>query len=157
MKKAGIASSIILLLLLVTLFSIGKTSLGPYIQAEKEAVEIAEKQAGVKSADHFYWYNGNETYFTVVGKNEKNQSKIVIIQQGNGKVTIYDAENTLSESDVYKITWRDRKPKKVLEARIGLEDGKPIWEVSYKQENGRIGYYILSLQTGEWIRSIENI
>ena len=47
--------------------------------------------------------------------------------------------------------------KKILETRIGMEKGVPIWEVAYKEENGRLGYHIITLKDGEYVRDIGNI
>lgn len=157
MKKTGLLVSILLLFFIVTVFSIGVSAQKPYNQAKKEAFSIARTSAGLETMDRFYWYNGEETYFTIVGKDRNEEDRIVLIRQNDGKVTVLDGSEAVSEVQAKQITKRDKKPKRILEARIGISEEEPVWEISYQHENGKIGYYILSLETGEWIRSIENI
>lgn len=158
MKKAGLLFSIFLVLLIVTILSIGTAALRPYEQAKREAFAIARQQADLQTEDQFYWYNGEETYFSFFGKDGEGKEKVVIIHQDGGEVTVLNAEEVIPESTAWKITKRDKEPKRILEARIGLErNDEPVWEVSYEQQNGTIGYYVLSLKTGEWIQNIENI
>ena len=129
----------------------------PMAKARKEAVEIAEEHAGLKEMDQFFWYNGTETYFTVTGKNDKKENIIVIIAKKGAKTQIIQQSDTISESEARKLTRESKNPKKILETRIGMEKGVPIWEVAYKEENGRLGYHIITLKDGEYVRDIGNI
>ena len=157
MKKIILAFSIALVLFIVTVFSVGSAAQKPFNQAKDEAFTLVKKQTDIETMDQFYWYNGEETYFTVIGKNDQNDTHIAIIRQSDGKMTLLEAEGTISEKEAKAITKRDKNPSRILEARIGMNETMPIWEVSFKQDNGQIGYYILSLKTGEWIKSMENI
>ncbi|MGX7419254.1 cell wall elongation regulator TseB-like domain-containing protein [Carnobacterium gallinarum] len=129
----------------------------PMAKAEKEATEIAKQEADLKEVDQFYWYNGVETYFTITGTNQKDEKIIVIIAKKGGKTQVIKQSDTISESDARKLTREAKNPKRILETRIGLEKDIPIWEVVYKEENGRLGYHILKLKDGEYIRDISNI
>ena len=157
MRKVGYLLSIALVLLIVTIFSVGLSARRPYKQARMEAFEIAKQKGNIETTDHFYWYNGEETYFSVTGKSNQNENLIVFIQQDTGNVSVFPQEGMITETNAKKIVKEDKKPKHILEARMGMLNDKPIWEISYKQENGRVGYYVLSMETGNWIRSIENI
>lgn len=156
-KNIFIGSLILMLAIIVFSVSIYQASSNPYQKAEKEAFTIAQESAGVTSLDEFYWYNGDQTYFTVIGPNQEQTPVVVIIAQDGGTATTFNLEDVVSEKQAIQLTRQAVKPKEVLEARIGIEEDTAVWEVAYKQENGQLGYYIISLETGEWIKGIENI
>ena len=66
-------------------------------------------------------------------------------------------EDTISKERVIQLAIQREMPLKILEARIGQYHDKPVWEVSFEQENGSIGYATFSLTSGEWVRTVKNI
>lgn len=150
------------LLIVMLLFILGVTtvvtrSLSPYNQAEAETTTIAQERANLAETDEFYWYNGNETFFTVTGTDTEGTPIIVIVQQDGGAVEVVNQEEAISEQTAIEQTISREKPREILEARIGMYNGNPIWEVSFKQDNDTLGYAIFSLTSGEWVRTIKNI
>lgn len=129
----------------------------PMAEAKKEATSIAKKEANLKEVDKFYWYNGTETYFTLTGSNQKDEKIIVIVAKKGGKTQVIKQSDAISESDARSLTREAKKPKRILESRIGIEKDVPVWEVVYKEENGRLGYHVVKLKDGEYIRDISNI
>lgn len=157
MKKFLSTALILMLLLILGVTTVVTRSLSPYNQAKAETTELAANRADLAEADDFYWFNGNETFFTITGSNNEGTPIIVIVQQDGGAIEVFNQENTISKQEAIERTTSREEPQKILEARIGMYDDTPIWEVSFEQENGSIGYAIFSLETGEWIRTIKNI
>ncbi|MFY9902626.1 MAG: PepSY domain-containing protein, partial [Trichococcus sp.] len=62
-----------------------------------------------------------------------------------------------TESEAKSITQADKNPERILEARLGIENEEPVWEVTYKNANNTIGYYLISAISGKWLKDIENI
>jgi len=156
-KKFLTTSLILMLLLIFGVTFVLTRSLSPYNQAEAEATEIANRQADLTETEDFYWFNGNETFFTVTGTDSEGTNIIVIVQQDGGNTQVYNEADTVSEQEVIDQTFAREEPSNVLEARIGIYDSNPIWEVSFEQADDSIGYAIYSLTSGEWIRTIKNI
>ncbi|ANZ99995.1 hypothetical protein BFC22_07725 [Carnobacterium divergens] len=129
----------------------------PMSKAKSEAIDIAKSETDLKEVDNFYWYNGKETYFTVTGKTNKNKAIIVIIAKKGGKTTVIDADKAISEGQARSMTREAKNPEKILESRIGMDKKVPIWEVAYQEKNGRLGYHVITLEDGEYIRDIGNI
>nr|WP_244244675.1 DUF5590 domain-containing protein [Marinilactibacillus kalidii] len=134
-----------------------RRSVATYNDTEEQAIAFAIDHSDIVTASEFYWYNDSETYFTVVGETEQNERLIVIKNQETEEIISLNEADTLSKQQAVQMTREARQPKKILEARIGIDDDRPVWEVSYRNQNGRLGYYILSLEDGEWIRTIDNI
>lgn len=134
-----------------------RRSVGPYNQAKQEASVIAQREADLVNVEEFYWYNGSETYFSLIGDNEEGEGIVVIIRQEGGQVMTFPLDEVYPETDAIRQVINEKSPERILQARIGIEEESPVWEVSYRNESGRIGYYIMDLETGEWIRTIDNI
>lgn len=149
-------------LVIMTMFIIGASlllnqSLNPLKQAKAETIKIAETEANLTEAEDFYWYNGNDTYFTITGKNQESEEIIVIVKQEGGSIKTFNTKEVFPKSKAIAQVRERENPAHILEARIGIHNGLAIWEISFRQENGRIGYAMLSLTSGEWVRTIKNI
>lgn len=156
-KNIFIVSIVVMIAVIAFSISVYQTASSPLHKAEDEAFAVAKSSAGLTKVDDFYWYNGTKTYFTVTGTNQEGEAVIAIIAQDGGAATVYNQADIITEAEAVQLTKQATTPKEILEARIGMENGTAIWEVAYKQENGRLGYYVLSLESGEWIKGIENI
>ncbi|MBM6613733.1 DUF5590 domain-containing protein [Desemzia sp. RIT804] len=156
-KNIFIVSIVVMIAVIAFSISVYQTASNPLHKAEDETFAVAKSSAGLTEVDDFYWYNGTETYFTVTGTNQEGEAIVAIVAQDGGATTVFNQADVITESEAIQITKQAANPKEILEARIGMEKGKAIWEVAYKQENGRLGYYVLSLETGEWLKGIENI
>ena len=156
-KNIFIVSIVVMIVVIAFSISVYQTASKPLHKAEDEAFAVAKSSAGIAKVDDFYWYNGTETYFTVTGTNQEDEAVIAIVAQDGGETTVLNQADIITEAEAVQLTRQAVNPKEILEARIGIEEDTPIWEVAYKQENGRLGYYVLTLETGEWIKGIENI
>jgi uncharacterized protein YpmB len=157
-KKNVIVGTIVLLfLMIVSSYTIFYRSQQPILQAEKEATAIAETNANIQKVQDFYWYNGSETYFTLAGIDDNNEELYVIIKKDGGETTILNTAEVITESEAKSITQADKNPERILEARLGIENEEPVWEVTYKNANDTIGYYLISAISGKWLKDIENI
>lgn len=149
---------VLLFVLIVGSYSIFYQSQRPIVQAESEATAIAEQVAGVQKVEDFFWYNGaDETYFAVAGFTENEDYVYVVIKQDGGQQWIFDAKEIVTADEAKAIVQASVNPASLLEARIGIIDDEPFWEVAYKDEKGNLGYYQLSAKSGEKIKEFKNI
>lgn len=157
LKKILTYSLIVMSLVIIGASFLLNKSLSPLKQAKAETVKIAETKADLTEPEDFYWYNGNNTYFTVTGKNSESEEIIVIVKQDGGSTEIFNKKDVFPKSKAIAQVRELDKPAHILEARIGIHNDLAIWEISFRQENGKIGYTMLSLTSGEWVRTIKNI
>lgn len=146
-----------MLLLILAVTTVITRSLTPFNQAEAETIELASRRADLVEPEDFYWFNGEETFFTVTGMNSQDTPIIVIVQQDGGAIEVVEQSNAITEYEAISQTIERENPDRILEARIGMYANNPIWEVSFRLENGSIGYAMFSLTSGEWVRTIKNI
>lgn len=157
MKKFLMTLLITMLLLILGVTAILTRSLSPYNQAQAETTEVATRRANLAEAEEFYWFNGDETFFTVTGTDTEGTPIIVIVQQDGGAIEVISQEDAITAYEAIEKTTDRESPQSILEARIGMYNDTPIWEVSFKQADGSLGYSIYTLTSGEWIRTIKNI
>ncbi len=132
---------------------------GPYYHAKVEATNFARKHANLVEQEDFYWYSDSEgSYLTVTGQNGDQAFIIVLIRQSDGAIMVLDQAKTVSQEAITAQMIEDIAPAQILNYRMGIiEQNIPIWEVTYKKSNGSLGYYIASLETGAWLRTIDGL
>jgi len=156
-KKVIIGLIIVLSIFIVGSIYIYQQASAPFAQAEAETVTFLSERTDLERPEDFYWYNGEISTFAVKGFNVEDEEKVYIVRQEGGAISTYDAADTISEQEAIRQTREAREPRRILNAKIGVMNDTPIWEVTYKNDNNRLGYYIIDMQTGEWIRTIDNI
>lgn len=155
-KKVIIRLGIILLLLICLVAAFFYRASAPVRKEQKEITQVAKKYANLETVDAFYWYNGNNTYYTVAGKNNKNQHVLVTVPKDDDKIIIQNQANGISESDASKKVNDEFHPKKIEKVEFGYYKNKPIWEVTTTNKDKQVSYYILAFQDGNLIKKIEN-
>lgn len=154
----GLLSIVIFLLIFIvavtiTLFRANR----PMQQAKEEAVQMAEKYADLKTADQFYWFNREKTYFTVTGENKSGEEIIVIIPQSGEKVRVVNQADGLTEQQTAAY-FSDNYPDLSFEkANLGIYRDQTAWEITAKDDQGAIHYYLLDFKDGKPIKVIKGL
>ena len=156
-KIIGLLSGIVILLLIILFSSIFYIrSTRPMAQAKQEATEIAKQYASIEDVERFYWFTREETYFTVLGKDDKQQEMIAIIPKSGSKITVLKQSDGLSEAAA-KDAIRVAHPKEIVQkATLGMFKKQPVWEIMTKGDHGQ-SYFLLDFKTGQEVKVISNI
>jgi hypothetical protein len=158
-KKLLIGINFVLTAIIIFMILMFNNAAGPYYHAKVEATNFARKHANLVEQEDFYWYSDSEgSYLTVTGQNGDQASIIVLIRQSDGAIMVLDQAETVSQEAITAQMIEDIAPAQILNYRMGIiEQNIPIWEVTYKKSNGSLGYYIASLETGAWLRTIDGL
>jgi len=158
-KKLLIGINFVLTVIIIFMILMFNNAAGPYYHAKVEATNFARKHANLVDQEDFYWYSDSEgSYLTVTGQNGDQASIIVLIRQSDGAIMVLDQAETVSQEAITAQMIEDIAPAQILNYRMGIiEQNIPIWEVTYKKSNGSLGYYIASLETGAWLRTIDGL
>lgn len=159
MKKLLIGINFVLTAIIIFMILMFNNAAGPYYHAKVEATNFARKHANLVEQEDFYWYSDSEgSYLTVTGQNGDQASIIVLIRQSDGSIMVLDQAETVSQEAITAQMIEDIAPAQILNYRMGIiEQNIPIWEVTYKRSNGSLGYYVASLETGAWLRTIDGL
>ncbi|KFN90534.1 DUF5590 domain-containing protein [Tetragenococcus muriaticus] len=132
----------------------------PMRQARQEAEEIAEEYANIDTVDDFYWFTREETYFTVMGRDEDDRALAVIVPQSGDRVTVEEQSEGLSEQEARQAVLQEHENETVEKASLGMVDDTPVWEVVTTDDNeDTVGsnYYLLQFQDGEEVKTLRDI
>jgi uncharacterized protein YpmB len=158
MMKKFLWMIVVVLLICSSLLSYSYVqAIQPLKELEREATNIALRETGIVEVDGFESFNGLETIWVVKGKNQKGESLIVWISESDKKITIKRADEGLSSKAAIAKVKQLSNPKEVLDVRLGMEKGIPLWEIYYLSDDDLINYYHIDFETGEWIKKIENL
>ncbi|WP_316569813.1 DUF5590 domain-containing protein [Neobacillus sp. YIM B06451] len=135
-------------------------AMSPVRAAEQKAVQIAREEAGIIKTDRFYLYNlynDYETVYVVMGTNKKGQEVIAWIPEKGGETVVRKIEDGVTKSQAKNKVQKEKKPKKIISVRPGMENGVPFWEVYYTSENGLLNYYYVYFDTGDMYKLIRDL
>jgi uncharacterized protein YpmB len=129
----------------------------PVDLAKQKAIEIAINETEIVDVDDFGIYHGQDSIAIVEGKDKKGQSVLVFIPEKGEELVVRNKADGISKKQAIKKVNELTNPKKIMDVRIGMEMGIPIWEIYYLSEGNLINYYHLDFETGEWLKKIENL
>ncbi|SDI48411.1 PepSY domain-containing protein [Dolosicoccus paucivorans] len=155
-RTVSILTFIVLMISLTFLLLFMKTQ-SKANQAEEEAVSLIEYEMPVKQVHHFYWTTIQKAYFSLDFTNGDDERKYAIIEQDGGQSHYFDYDTLITQEEAASIAQSEKDIQKIIQVRLGLKDTLPIWEVTSKQEDGRLDYLYIDATTGDIVDSIENI
>ncbi len=151
----GIVTFLLIILVVGTMIFIRSNR--PMQQAKREAVQMAEKYADLETVDQFYWFNREQTYFTVVGKNKSQEEIIVIIPKSGDKVRVLAQKDGLTEVQAEETVKTNDPDVTIEKANLGIYRDQTAWEITAKDDQGAIYYYLLNFNDGKIIKVIKKI
>lgn len=148
---------VILCVLVVSGWSVYFASQGWLSRAETETEAVAEQTAKVMSIDKFYAFNKNKTIYSIIGTTASGD-KIYFAYDPETKNTYTGvASELVDERNALAITRNDLPNVVVKEARLGIDNDIFVWEVSFIDENGNLGYHYINATNGLWYETLNNL
>lgn len=149
--------TLILLIIMIALLSVFMGSQADLNRAEEELVALVEYDHQVKAINDFYWTTTDRSYFSLDFQDENDQQIYAIVAREGGDIEYYQGSEIITEMDAKSITASAIENPNIIQARLGKYQEKPIWEMTIKNSNQTITYYVIDAQTGEWVQTISNI
>ncbi|MDO4670799.1 MAG: DUF5590 domain-containing protein [Aerococcus sp.] len=125
--------------------------------AQAETFAQAKAKAGIRQVDQFYILNKKETTYTIIGPNKDHQQMLFAYDPKTKQTKSVKANGMVTEQNALAITKHDLPKVKVGEARLGVDNDQFVWEVSFTDEKGQLGYHYLKATSGEWYETINNL
>lgn len=150
-------------LLLAFLLVIGAYFYGtflPHTQNRQQVTALAQKYAHLTKVNKYYEFSyDGQNYQSVLGSNRQGKKIYAIVADNKRKINVYSSSKVISARTAIDYVKSKRQPKKILKAVPGLIDhGKrPVWEVTYLNQEGNLCYTLMSLKNGTVIKEIRNL
>ncbi|WLR53062.1 DUF5590 domain-containing protein [Bacillus tianshenii] len=103
----------------------------------------------VTDVEHYY---GNQPYQVVYGTSNKESIYVWVPMNKKGKVITKKASEGWTKKRVKEHVMNEREPLNIIDIRLGMESGTPLWEVTYRDQQQRYTYYYLDFQSGELLK-----
>ncbi len=129
-----------------SIFYVWEAASSPFTEARQHAQTAALQYAQLSQVTDIAIYNGQETYYSVQGKDKAGVAKLVLIPEVSGTIRIFDLESGISEEEANAVA-KENGAGAVDRAIIGYLDDKPIWEVK-----SGTAYYLIEFETGNFIK-----
>lgn len=147
-------TSIVLIIIILAIGFVLIKSTSPQRAAKKQAVKIAKDIGNIKQVDEFYWFTRDQSFFTIVGKDDKNQGKIVIIPEDGKEGIVYDTKDGVHYGEAVQAVLDSNETTYIKNINLGMVDNKPVWEISADGKNHELNYYLVDFKTGKIIEKI---
>jgi uncharacterized protein YpmB len=157
MKKLLWVFLVLFLMILSLLSYTYIQAMQPLKSSEEKAIEIALEETDLVSIDDFEEYHGLESVLVVKGKNKSGESMIAWIPENVDEITVRKEADGIKAKDAIKKVEQLSEPSKIIDVRLGMEKGIPLWEIYYLSDSNLINYYHVDFETGEWLKKIENL
>ncbi|HCM88965.1 MULTISPECIES: DUF5590 domain-containing protein [Vagococcus] len=139
--------SLILFLILMGIILFQSSS--PMRKAKNQAIKISEEVANISKVENFYWFTRDRTYFTVVGTDDKNESKVVLLPQDGSEALVMNQKDGLTGDDAIQVVLDTKETKKIKKISLGMYDKKPVWEVVATAKDNSLSYYLIDFKEGK--------
>ena len=138
---------LILLALVVTSSFLYLVWLGmkPYQTAKTEGERLANQYAELETVNQVDFFNGLESYYSVLGQ-DKNQKPIaVLIEKNSQKIYVYQLESGTSQEKAEAVV-REKGATEIDTITFGRYADKPVWEIKSGGD-----YYLVDFESGALI------
>ena len=117
-------------------------SMKPYRTAKTEGERLAKQYAELETVSQIDFFNGLESYYSVLGQ-DKNQKPIaVLIEKNSQKIYVYQLESGTSQEKAEAVV-REKGATEIDKITFGRYADKPVWEIKSGGD-----YYLVDFETG---------
>ncbi|MGF3066308.1 hypothetical protein [Facklamia sp. P12950] len=156
-KRTVSILTFITLSIMIALLAVFMKSQTAYNLAQEEAIALVTYDYAVEKVNNFYWTTVDQATFALDFFDENNQQHYAIIEREGGDIHYYSVNELFTEEEAKSVTASQIEEPKIMQARLGLYQSEPVWEMTLKNDNNTITYFLLSAKTGKWIQTISNI
>lgn len=147
-----------LILVIIGIVVVFQIALSPAKSAQNTYTAIA-KANGIAQTNTFLVSKRAKVYYSVLGKNSKQQNIAVIMQANNKKFkpVVLKMANGLSDYQVRSLVQQRYNPRKVYSVALTIYEGAPAWDVSYLDQKHNLSYATIQFTNGKQLKLIQNL
>ena len=130
----------------------------PIASVKTTAIEKALESGQIVTAEYAQPYNGIQSFVTVFGLDPDGENTAVFIdEETKGAFEEVKLVDGISAETAVKTVTEELDVTKVLHVRLGMEEVGAVWEVAFKNENGKLSYVYVLFENGQWWKRILNL
>lgn len=150
MKKWLILIIGLIVIILLSSLIVYKQIMNNKTEGYSEAVNRALEESSLVSVNETSTYTRNDSYVVIDGLDKDENQIYVFVPEEDGDISEVKASDGITEDEAIKKVKKDQKISKIMSTQVGIENGKPLWEITYLDDAQRLVYYYLDFQTGDY-------
>ncbi|MGM0873960.1 MAG: DUF5590 domain-containing protein [Bacillota bacterium] len=156
-KKTIISLVITVVILIVAIWVFGSAysvAREQYLDGHEKSKELVLNKGELSSIQNVETFNGNIKYHVMSAENAKDEKVYVWVPQTekNEKVIIKKQSSGITEEEAISKVNQEYDPIKIVDVKLGMDEGIPIWEVKYKDQSDRYTFDFVNFYDGEIIK-----
>ncbi|MBP2057081.1 uncharacterized protein YpmB [Lactobacillus colini] len=148
----GILAAIYLICIIIFIFATNSQR-----QDQKAVAAVAIDKTPIIKINKTYHLSRSVKSDSVVGTDRKGHKYYFIYLSHSKKSYLYSSNSGLSEARIRSIFLSKHPGHSNLKIELGWYKARPVWEISYKKNNGNYGYALYNFKDGKEIYFIDNI
>ena len=114
----------------------------PYQNAKTEGERLAKQYANLETVSQIDFFNGLESYYSVLGQDKNQKSIAVLIEKNGQKIYVYQLESGISQEKAEAVV-REKGATEIDKITFGRYAEKPVWEIKSGGD-----YYLVDFESG---------
>lgn len=155
--KTVLWTVISLLIIYIICFIIFVIGTSPLRKQSKSVSGLALSKTPITKVEDTYHMSQSKVSNSVKGVDRKGKTYYFVHLENSNKAYLYKANEGISENKVKNIFNEKHPGHDNLKLEFGWYQNKPVWEISYKKNNGNYGYAIYSFRTGRQLFYVDNL
>lgn len=124
---------------------------------DQQMKNVAINQTPITDINKYYHLDRGTNSYALAGKDKKQNNYYFIYLPKRKKAFLYEAKKGFTEKEITD-KFKTSYPKKTINIiNLGWYEGAPVWEVSYKNPNDKIGYLMYNFKNGTEINKVDNL
>ncbi|PRO66846.1 DUF5590 domain-containing protein [Alkalicoccus urumqiensis] len=124
-----------------------------------QAEERAYAAADIAEVEERTFFHGRESFIVLHTLTADGTPQFVFVperteeEENAGEITVVDRSGGIPPEEAAAQAEEETEAVELISVLPGLESGEPVYEVRYRDEEGRYGYYYTSFNDGSYLRN----
>jgi len=150
MKKWVFIFVIVIIVIAWQSVSVYQAAIAQKYSAADVAMKAAEAAYPVKRVNDVTFYHGKDDYHIVDAVLKNGQHVYIwVFDPGHKVVQMLPVSAGYSKAEILNAFREHVAFRKIISARLGMEDGRPVWEITYIDKNGAYVFSYYDFSTGQ--------
>jgi uncharacterized protein YpmB len=140
----------------VFLLFLYNSAVSPLEERESAGRAAASSVEDIMEIYDVSFFHGEASYQVVDAVREDGEDIYVLVPENSeAEPEVLLHSSGVSPEEVLDTASADEDMQTVHAVRLGMLEGSPIYEINYTDSYGRLGYYYVSFEDGEYIKSYQ--
>ena len=124
----------------------------PIISEQIAASEFILEHTDAVTIKQISYYHGINGYQVARALDINEEEIIIWVRNDFEEMVVRNAEDGLSKDEIINLAKTELAPKRINNIRLGLENGVPIYEINYLDQDNRFAYYYVTFKDGTFVK-----